>query len=303
MITTKPARILVPTDFSETAAHAMRHASDLALRSGARLIVIYVDSFLPPIDVTATIGGWDDSLFRQLRDRAEGQLQREAAANIDALVPCETIVRVARPVEGIVAQARESEAELIVMGTHGRSGVRRLILGSVTEAVMRKAETPVLAVPPETERGQSIHTVVCPAVYNEQCRDALLFAAALAPADAKFVVIRATPADDVIDTADDLADLRAWLPPSLAPRCELKMFGSGHVAEQIEAYADSVHADLLVAAEPGGRSAADVLYGTFAARLVQRGHCPVLTVNRPAAMRALREADRDRGHLAVFANH
>jgi nucleotide-binding universal stress UspA family protein len=55
------------------------------------------------------------------------------------------------------------------------------------------------------------------------------------------------------------------------------------VANQIDGFSRSTHADLIVAAEPAGRTAGDVLHGTFAARLVQHGDCPVLTVNEPAS--------------------
>ncbi len=293
MITEKPAHILVPTDFSETASHAMRYASDLALRLGSRLTVVYADLFVPPIDYTATIGGWGDGSFDHLKAAAKEQLRRDAQAHIDPAVKLDLVIRVATPLDGIMAEAHDAHTDLIVMGTHGRSGFRRLILGSVTEAVMRKAEIPVLAIPPGGEWNPAMRTLVCPAAYNEQCRDALLFSAALAPADAKFIIIRSTPENDVTDTADALIALRAWVPLELAGRCEFKIFGSGHLAGQIEGYAQKVEADLIVAAERSDRTAADMLYGTFAARLIQHSDCPVLTMNRIAAEQGARAAERE----------
>jgi nucleotide-binding universal stress UspA family protein len=302
MTSTKLHRILVPTDFSETAGHALRYASDLARGLGASLIVVYADPFLPPIDFTATVGGWDESTFNLLKARAEEQLQRDAEANIDRSILYDTVVRVATPIDGILAQARESAAGLIVMGTHGRSGFRRLAIGSVTEAIMRRSDVPVIAVPPHSAATPSIKTIVCPVIYNAQCLDALTFAAQIAPPDARFVVVRATPADDVIREADDLFELRAWVPEAIATRCELRMFGDEHVAKQIDGLAKSTHADLIVAAEPSDRSAADVLHGTFAARLVQHAECPVLTMNAPAALAASRIAEQQERTDAVWAN-
>ncbi len=302
MITTKPHRILVPTDFSETAGHALRYASDLALRIGASLTVVYSDAFIPPIDYTAAVGAWDEFSLANLKGRAEGELQQHAAANIDPAMRYDTIVRVAAPLDGILAQASESGAGMIVMGTHGRTGFRRLIIGSITEATMRKAEIPVIAVPSGSEKKPVIRTVVCPAIYNDQCRDALMFAAAIAGPDAKFIIIRATSGNDVVQTAGDLLELRAWVPESIAARCELKIFGVGNIAGQIEGYAEKAGADLIVAAEPSNRSAAGVLYGTFAARVVQHSQCPVLTVNRPAVQRAARIAEQEHRTGAVWAN-
>src|ERR1700686_4476905 len=100
MIATKLNRILVPTDFSETATHAMRYASDLAVRLGASLTVVYADPFVPPVDYTASIGGWDEYSFVQLKARAEDQLRHDAKANIDPAVPYDAIVRVAPPLDG-----------------------------------------------------------------------------------------------------------------------------------------------------------------------------------------------------------
>lgn len=279
MITATLNRILVPTDFSDTASHALRYASDLARRLGASLTVLYSDSFAPPIEYSATGGGWDANSLDELKGRAEEQLQGDARTNIDRSVLYDTVVRVAMPREGILAQARESGAGLIVMGTHGRTGFRRLMIGSVTESVMRRAEVPVLAVPSSSATSSSMKTIVCPAIYNPQCRAALNFAAQIAPPDARFIIIRATRTDDVIQSADDRFELRAWVPEAIATRCELRMFRNEHVADQIESFAESAHADLIVTAEPADRTVAAVLLGTFAERLTQHSECPVLTMN------------------------
>lgn len=98
MTSTTLNRILVPTDFSETAGHALRYASDMARGLGASLTVVYADPFLPPIDFTATIGGWDESSFNLLKARAEEQLQRDAEANVDPSILYDTVVRVAEPI-------------------------------------------------------------------------------------------------------------------------------------------------------------------------------------------------------------
>lgn len=306
MVTTRLNRILVPTDFSEASGYALRYASDLARGLGARLIVLYADPFVPPIDYAAMVGGWDENSFEELKTRAAEQLQHDAKANIDPSVLFDAVVRVATPLDGILAQARESGAGLIVMGTHGRAGFQRLILGSVTEAVMRRAQIPVIAVPPRSAMTSSLKTIVCPVIYNNQCLDALTFAAQIAPPDARFIVIRATPADEVVDkvteSSDDLVALRAWLPEAIAARCELRVFGNERVANQIECFAKSNHADLIVAAEPASRTPTDVLHGTFAARLVQRSECPVLTLNAPAALVASRVAEQEARTDAIWGN-
>ena len=286
MTTSTPTRILVPTDFSETAGHAVRYASNLARRLGAHLTVLYADLFPAPVDFTATIGGWEEFSVENMKARAEEDLQRTAGTNVHPTVAYETLVRVDTPLDGILATARETGAELIVMGTHGRTGVRRLIIGSVTEAVMRLAPVPVIAVPPGSATRTAFQTIVCPVIYTPQFLDALTFAARIAPPEARFILLRATPADDPIESANDLMTLRAWVPETIAARCEFKLLGDEHTAERVEDLVKRTHADLIVAAEPADRSPSDMLHGTFAARLVQHSDSPVLTMNAPAMIAA-----------------
>jgi nucleotide-binding universal stress UspA family protein len=301
MIGTKLDRIFVPTDFSETASHAMKYASSLADRLGATLTVAYCDRFLPPIDYTATVGAWDDTCLAELKARAEEQVQREAEANIHPSVPFDTLVRVAEPIDGITNQARQSGAGLIVMGTHGRTGFRRIIIGSVTEGVMRRAEVPVIAVAPRSSTSSLIKTIICPVIYNAQCHEALTLAERIAP-NARFILIRPSPGDDCAHPGDDLVALSAWIPKAIANRFEVKMFGNGHMAKQIEFFAKSVHADLIVAAEPAPRSAADMLHGTFAERLVRHAACPVLTVNASAEIVAARVEKEEERTVLMWAS-
>ena len=123
MIPTRPARILVPTDFSESGTNALRYAPGLARHLGADLTVMYADTFLPPVDAMASVGGWDETSVEQLKARATEQLLSEAESSIDSVL-YDAVVRLSTPVGGIIEQARESRAGLIVMGTHGRSGLR-----------------------------------------------------------------------------------------------------------------------------------------------------------------------------------
>jgi len=297
-MTAKIKRILVPTDFSDPADQAMRYASGLARMLGAELTIVYADPFVPPIDFAATVGAWDEFSFVSLQARAQDHLRSDAEANIDPAVPYDIAIRVDPPLDGILAEARASEADLIVMGTHGRTGFRRLIIGSVTEAVMRHAKVPVIAVPRHAVTPTSIQTIVCP-VIGERSIETLTFAARIAPPDAKFIVIRAAH-DDGEQAAADLFAIREAIPEALAPRCELKILGDEHAGNQIEGLAKTEHADLIVAAEPSDRSASDLIRGTFAARLVQHSECPVLTINELAAKAAGRAAERD-ARVAVCA--
>lgn len=125
----KLSAVLLPTDFSPASEVATRVAHDLARESGARLHVVHV---VPPV----TDPGDSASLLRELAASLSDGLQVESALLSG---------RVARR---IVAYARDKSVDLIVLGTHGRSGVSHAILGSVAEAVVRSAPCLVLTVPP-----------------------------------------------------------------------------------------------------------------------------------------------------------
>ena len=143
--------ILIPTDGSETAQVAVDHAVDHAQKYGATLHALYV------VDIDAVNfglgteqvdrikqGNFDE--MTELKDRAESALGvvTDAAAEHDVDVIEE--VRVGTPHDVIAGYADANTIDLVVMGSHGRSGVRRALLGSVTERVLRSTDVPVLVV-------------------------------------------------------------------------------------------------------------------------------------------------------------
>lgn len=146
---TAPKLILVPTDFSAPSAQALRYGAALAERFSAHLLVIYADPFLPPVDFTISACG-TFNLPELIKSTSE-QLDVFVQLNISAGIPCDTRVIVGSAVDSIFTEARESGADLIVMGTHGRTGLKRLILGSVAEAVVRFAPVPVIVVHQESK--------------------------------------------------------------------------------------------------------------------------------------------------------
>jgi glycine betaine transporter len=140
---TSPAKkILVATDFSEGSDEALAQAIDLGRKTGATLQVLHVlevgvGEF--PLYYTADAGGIVAYIDRELSRRAD----RAVAAGL----PCQTRMLEGNTPEEIVREARESGADLIVIGTHGRRGLAHAVLGSVAERVVQHAGCPVLTVP------------------------------------------------------------------------------------------------------------------------------------------------------------
>jgi len=134
--------ILVPTDGSEPAGAAVEHAIDLASNTGATLHALsIVDSAAyASLDVSS------QSVLDSLEARATEATESIAETAADAGVEVVTEVSVGSPHEQITDYADAVGADLIVMGTHGRTGLDRVLLGSVTERVVRGAPCPVLTV-------------------------------------------------------------------------------------------------------------------------------------------------------------
>jgi nucleotide-binding universal stress UspA family protein len=136
-----PIRVILhPTDFSERSRSAFRLAHALARDHGARLLVVHVG-----MPVTAFAEGVlpldDESYTLALREKLEGIRAADPRVRL-----AYRLVLGADPAAEIVRVAREAPCDLIVMGTHGRTGLRRALLGSVAEQVLRRAPCPVLTV-------------------------------------------------------------------------------------------------------------------------------------------------------------
>lgn len=137
--------ILHATDFSESAEAAFSLATMLAREHGARVIVLHVCP--PPICHGETIARRQDPSYEA--DLWEMLDQYHAP---DPQTPIERLLVEGNPAEQIVRVAHEEGCDLLVLGTHGRTGLSRLMLGSIAEEVLRKASCPVLTVRTPTAR-------------------------------------------------------------------------------------------------------------------------------------------------------
>ena len=139
-------RILVPVDFSDCSTFALRYAANLAGQVNASLILLHVASSLlaPPEMEYVEL---DLKKFRgEVERHASAKLTALAQREIAATVPASPLVRHGTPWEEITRLARERQADLIVIGTHGHAGFKHMVMGSTAEKVVRYAGCPVLVV-------------------------------------------------------------------------------------------------------------------------------------------------------------
>ena len=139
-------RILVPLDFSDTARKALQYAVPLASAFAAELLLVHV---LPPPTLPLEQGYVPPDLAvspEELRSWARSELEKLAVSQIGTRARCQLRVCEGVAWNEIVTVARATETDLIVLATHGRTGLKHVLLGSVAERVTRHAPCPVLVV-------------------------------------------------------------------------------------------------------------------------------------------------------------
>ena len=141
-------QLLVPTDFSENAQHALDYAIALAKRCSAKVHLLHTPVVPTYLLMDLSYSPGPEAVTRILNDAQEA-LDQQAKGIAAAGVEHYTAIREGTVHEVIRDYAREHDVDLVVIGTHGRSGVSKLMYGSVTERVIKTVHTPIIVIPPE----------------------------------------------------------------------------------------------------------------------------------------------------------
>ena len=295
-------KILCPIDFSDFSRHAFNRAVAIAKGAGASVAAVHVAPFqVPPLYPYIEPRSVEAFMLSQGdREKLKTELQRFLTIDESIGVPrtCD-VVDAPNVHHEILAQADRLSADLIVMGTHGRSGFQRLLLGSVTEKVLRTARPPVLtvgAVPDVIAAGDSsFKRILCAMDFSDCSKAALRYAASLAePAGADLTalyVIEWTPIgyDPLLGPPTDLAGYRMAAETVGRERLHKavtesayqnveEMVTSGKPHHEILRIAAERECDLIVLGIHGRNPLDRMLFGSTAEPVVRRSTCPVLSV-------------------------
>jgi nucleotide-binding universal stress UspA family protein len=300
-------RILCPVDFSDHSRSALDQAIAIARWYDSTVTVVHV--FSPP--VIAAYGPLPVAFEPVLLTPVEcsqllASCKRFIAAEAAPGVPVDAVIRQGNVAAEILDHATKMDADLLVIGTHGRSGFERLILGSVTEKVLRKARCPVLTVPRRVPdavpAGPVIYrSILCPVDFSESSLHALDYAMSLAQeADGQLAVLHVmsqefdnVPADIMPEERITVLDfwrqreevirrsLTAAVPADVSAYCTIEsLLAHGKPWREILRVADERKADLIVMGVQG-RAAADLMFfGSTTQHVVRQATCPVLTLRR-----------------------
>lgn len=290
------ARILCPVDFSDCSRHALDYAVGIARRHEAQITTLYV---LPPI--AALLPPTGEGLYPPIaftpRDLQQCDEALASFARSSGDTPIQTQVAQGSVVGEIVRVAAALPADLMVVGTHGRSGFDRLMLGSTTEKLLRKAACPVLTVPPHAPDAAPIGAlftrVLCAVDFSPASLRALALAESLAgEAGAELCVMHVIEPVSVFEpvaaagTQAGSADLQRDAVRRLKQLVgsdtrafteTTELVTAGRASREILREAAARHSDLIVLGAHGGRLGLPA-FGATTAHVVREALCPVVTV-------------------------
>lgn len=296
--------ILVAVDFSEESRHAIELAIELARTRGARLILLHVGEVATrptgiPAEMRDTMVEYlqmvDAYVLAERRQLDELVTQISSQGITVSRVMCE-----GTPAKQIAAAANDLAADLVLTGTHGRTGLKRFFLGSVAERVVRLCATEVLVVRPSVDGVQGLRRVLVATDFSALAARALESAVALAAPGAVIDVLHcwylaplSYPYYAPTKSAEDLAaSLRSAIAGDASKRgaellakyqkadCEMTFHTiEAAPAQGIQSWLEERDYDLVVTGSHGRRGASRLLLGSVAEMTVRHSPCSVLVVH------------------------
>jgi nucleotide-binding universal stress UspA family protein len=289
-------RMLCPIDFSEASRRALLHALGIARRQECGITVLHVQSaFALAAQVEA---GLYVNVLPSVQDAVVDFVAKTAN---DVAPDIRMVSTTGAVVETIIEQAERESCDLIIMGTHGRSRISRVLLGSVTECVLREARCPVMTIPaiagtPANGERELFDPILCPSDFSPSCSKALKLVLSIREhADARLILLHvlqgpafadgALPLPVVAEIdADDwrreaLARLEHGLPEDARSRGRHQaLVMSGRPSENILRIAQEEHAGLIIMGVQSRGTIDRLLFESTTREVIHAAQCPVLSI-------------------------
>lgn len=290
--------LLLARDFSSTSDQALHFALELARRSGATLHLLYADvMYTDPLEAEVPLPPLTEEERAKVRERLTTDSTGRSLENLDEVFLEYAVERDVAAAPAILSYASDNDVDIIILGTHGRRGVRRVLLGSVAEEVLRAADRPVITVRGEQdiEDWQHIERILVPLDFSEHAETALSTAREFAAMygakldllhiieDTLHPAFYVGGASSIYEMVPDIEnqvrdELDAMVSRSGGPDVPYEVHvRTGHAARDIAAFADE-HTDLIIMPTHGLTGLERFLIGSIAEKVVRRAEVPVLTL-------------------------
>jgi len=272
--------VLYPTDFSETAENAFSHALTLGVLLKARLVLLHVrvlmedDPSNPQFHFPQM-----EQIYREAEEIAHGLLDHRMGS-ASGLQVATRIRRGLTADDAILAQAEEERADLIVMGTHGRRGLDRVLLGSTAQGVAKKSPVPVCTVRkdvPAPDPELPFRRLLVPVDFSSGSARALTTAGALAATTGGTLLVVHVLREGGPGAKDAGRRLRELTEPLNLPRAETLIL-EGTPEEILLQEARRMPADAILMSKKGHSLLDYVLLGSTTERVIHMAPCPVISL-------------------------
>lgn len=277
----KPNNILCPVDLSPASDATLRWAGLFARTFNTRVEVLYADWWEPPRYFTEAQIQTLSKQEQEGEKALETELTTLAKATLEDVAPYNVSVVEGHPTQQILERAKKLMTGLVVMGSHGRTGMARLRLGSVAEDVVRASVCPVLIVKSVKDPGRSpaIENILCPVNFSTLSKQCLELSSELASAfGARLWVVHATDGKE-IDMDKVQQQICEWVPQAVRDRCEMsEVVRKGNAAEQIVLMAREHSADLIIMGAQHRPFLEFTTLGTTTERVMRHSLASVLVV-------------------------
>lgn len=266
--------ILLATDGSEYSEGAIQEAIYLAKSCSAKLTVIYV------LEVNAELETEGPKIVEKMENTAREHLDRIRKTAAQDNVECEVIVsRTDQPYKAIIEEAGKRTADVIVMGRRGRTGLKKILMGSVTAKVIGYASAKVLVVPKDAEiKAETIMVATDGSTSCEAAeREAISMSKRCHPKVKKTFALSVAPADSDLPRAQ--ANVERVMAKAKEHGVEMEPLATvGRRYEMILKTAKEKNADIIIMGTYGRTRIDKLLMGSVSERVVGLSHCPVLIV-------------------------
>jgi len=305
------SRILVPVDYSECSKEALRAAAALAMRLGATLDVVHVWDRPQYVSEELTIrqGNQRRSIADMIRENAEQDMETfVTTAEVPPGVAMTRRLKSGQPVATVLGELEEGKHDLVVLGTHGRTGLSHVMLGSFAEKLVRLSPVPALTVPQTTDESaapaRAVGRILVATDFSEPSRAALDYAANLAKKlEASVDLLHVWEAPTFVVPGTGMTSIYVGSGAGEQTIEEVMRQSANHAMDEFVAKAKArgvavrsmkteqgrpAHAiveaaksgeyDLIVIGTHGRTGLPRVLLGSVAENVVRHARCPVLTV-------------------------